>query len=185
MAFCLLYKFNKLPQLEILIFHKINEQHSYWYVTSRLWFSGSPCVPEVKWHIPSTKILNRGLQRQGAKDSPGKFPRVSTQSINDVISLYVLIIILRMHWSSLKARRCSFPKNKTLFAFLTLMSFQTCLTFLCESQKKNCKECCCSFFHTMRVNSDWGCQSVTSCCPWMKENIQVWNNMRVNDDRIF
>ncbi|TRY82087.1 hypothetical protein DNTS_024092 [Danionella cerebrum] len=37
--------------------------------------AGSPCAPEAKWHVPSTKILNRGLQRPGAKDSPGKFPR--------------------------------------------------------------------------------------------------------------
>ncbi|XP_051528139.1 signal-induced proliferation-associated 1-like protein 2 isoform X1 [Myxocyprinus asiaticus] len=42
--------------------------------------AGSPCVPEAKWHIPSTKILNRGLQRQGAKDLPGKFPRSSEKS---------------------------------------------------------------------------------------------------------
>lgn len=42
--------------------------------------AGSPCVPEAKWHIPSTKILNRGLQRQGAKDSPGKFPRSHEKS---------------------------------------------------------------------------------------------------------
>ncbi|XP_031418467.1 signal-induced proliferation-associated 1-like protein 2 isoform X2 [Clupea harengus] len=31
---------------------------------------------EAKWHLPSTKILNPGLQRQGAKDSSRKFPRV-------------------------------------------------------------------------------------------------------------
>ncbi|XP_050979422.1 LOW QUALITY PROTEIN: signal-induced proliferation-associated 1-like protein 2 [Labeo rohita] len=42
--------------------------------------AGSPCVPEAKWHIPSTKILNRGLQRQGAKESPGKFPRTREKS---------------------------------------------------------------------------------------------------------
>uniref|UniRef100_A0A8C2JAL8 Signal-induced proliferation-associated 1 like 2 n=1 Tax=Cyprinus carpio TaxID=7962 RepID=A0A8C2JAL8_CYPCA len=42
--------------------------------------AGSPCVPEAKWHIPSTKILNRGLQRQGAKESPGKFPRTGEKS---------------------------------------------------------------------------------------------------------
>ncbi|XP_043107963.1 signal-induced proliferation-associated 1-like protein 2 [Puntigrus tetrazona] len=42
--------------------------------------AGSPCVPEAKWHIPSTKILNRGLQRQGPKESPGKFPRTGEKS---------------------------------------------------------------------------------------------------------
>ncbi|XP_051531586.1 signal-induced proliferation-associated 1-like protein 2 isoform X2 [Myxocyprinus asiaticus] len=42
--------------------------------------AGSPCVPEAKWHIPSTKILNRGLQRQGAKDTPGKFPQSREKS---------------------------------------------------------------------------------------------------------
>ncbi|XP_051967068.1 signal-induced proliferation-associated 1-like protein 2 isoform X2 [Xyrauchen texanus] len=42
--------------------------------------AGSPCVPEAKWHIPSTKILNRGLQRQGAKDSTGKYPQSREKS---------------------------------------------------------------------------------------------------------
>ncbi|KAG5278416.1 hypothetical protein AALO_G00098750 [Alosa alosa] len=35
---------------------------------------------EAKWHLPSTKILNPGLQRQGAKDSSRKFPRVRDKS---------------------------------------------------------------------------------------------------------
>lgn len=42
--------------------------------------AGSPCVPEAKWHIPSTKILNKGLSRQGAKDSPGKIHRTREKS---------------------------------------------------------------------------------------------------------
>ncbi|XP_030627955.1 signal-induced proliferation-associated 1-like protein 2 [Chanos chanos] len=35
---------------------------------------------EAKWHIPSTKILNRGLQRQGPKDSPNRFPHSREKS---------------------------------------------------------------------------------------------------------
>ncbi|XP_064173409.1 signal-induced proliferation-associated 1-like protein 2 isoform X1 [Anguilla rostrata] len=39
---------------------------------------------EAKWHIPSTKILNalkeRGLQKEGGKDSPNKLPRTGDKS---------------------------------------------------------------------------------------------------------
>ncbi|KAI1896955.1 hypothetical protein AGOR_G00100210 [Albula goreensis] len=39
---------------------------------------------EAKWHIPSTKILNalkdRGLQKEGGKDSPNKLPRGGDKS---------------------------------------------------------------------------------------------------------
>uniref|UniRef100_A0A671NPK0 Signal-induced proliferation-associated 1-like protein 2 n=1 Tax=Sinocyclocheilus anshuiensis TaxID=1608454 RepID=A0A671NPK0_9TELE len=50
----------------------------------------SPCVPEAKWHIPSTKILNRGLQRQGTKESPGKFPRIHS---SEWIGLIIFLIV--------------------------------------------------------------------------------------------